>query len=391
MRTAQDDLAVDGETLMANLVRFGQVLRRAGIPVDAEQTRQFAAVFALVGVGRRADVRSAGRVVFVRRQEDRAIYDAAFDLFWRRSTALGGASSALPRIRQQEQQPLHDVNFGPEAPPTVGVSDTERTVRPVSASAEEQLRTADFADLTPAEARDALAMLDTLRPRLPMRSSRRRRVERAGHRLAARQMARRSLGTGGEALWWRWLGRTTRPRPLVLVCDISGSMQRYTRFLLRFAHAFARSGVPVETFCFGTSLTRITRDLRTRDADTALRRVAERVTDWSGGTRIGESLHTLNRKWVRRTIRSSAVVLIVSDGWERGDPARLAREMAALRRACHRLIWLDPLAGQAGFAPETAGLRAALPHVDAFLPCANVASLEDLARRIATLTSGRPG
>ena len=383
----REEGAADGALLVANIVAFGRRLRDAGVLVDAEQVRQFGGAIALVGAGRRSDVKAAGRVVFVRRAEDRAIYDALFDTFWRRSTVVGGASAALPRLRQTEAQPAYDVNFGPEAPPAVSVSDVERTVRPVSASAKEQLRTADFADLTPAETRDALAMIATLSSQLPRRSSRRRALARSGYRLAARAMTRRSLGTGGEPLWWRWLRRRTRPRSLVLVCDISGSMQRYTRFLLRFAHAFARSGVPVEAFVFGTSLTRITRDLRTRDADVALGRVAERVTDWSGGTRIGASLHTLNRRWVRRTVRSSAVVLLVSDGWERDDPQRLGREVAALRRSCHRLFWLDPLASQPGFSPETAGLKAALPFVDEYVPCGNLASLEALAERLAGLTS----
>ena len=255
----------------------------------------------------------------------------------------------------------------------------------MSASSLEHVRTADFADLTPAEARDALAMLAALSPRLPTRSSRRHRVARTGGRLALRLMTRRSLGAGGETLWWRRLERTRRPRSIALVCDVSGSMQRYTRFLLRFAHALARSGAPVETFVFGTSLTRITRELRVRDADAALEHVAEKVLDWSGGTRIGASLHTLNRQWVRRTIRSSTIVLLVSDGWERDSPDRLAVEMARLRRSCHRIIWLDPLASRPGFTPSTAGLRAALPHVDAFLPCASIASLEELADRLADL------
>jgi uncharacterized protein with von Willebrand factor type A (vWA) domain len=166
------------------------------------------------------------------------------------------------------------------------------------------------------------------------------------------------------------------------VCDISGSMERYSRFLLRFAHALQRSGAPVEVFVFGTRLTRITRELRARSPDAAIRQVADRVVDWSGGTRIGESLRTLNRRWVRRTIRSGALVLIVSDGWERGDPDLLAREMATLRRACHRLLWLDPLASRPGFEPTTVGLQAALPHVDALVPCATVASLQQLAGQL---------
>lgn len=367
--------------LAGNIVLFGRMLRRAGLSIDADQTRRFADVVALLGVDRRGDVKAAGRAVFVRRREERAVYDAAFDLFWRRSTTLGGTTDRLPRLRQQEG-PRADVSLGPDAPPGVDVTDVVDDTARLGASVREQLRTADFAELTPAEAREAAAMLAALRPRLPLRPSRRPRLARRGRRLAARLMLRTSLGTGGESLAWRFWQRGSRPRPVALVCDISGSMERYSRFLLRFAHALARSGAPVEVFVFGTRLTRITRELRLRDPDLALQRVASKVVDWSGGTRIGASLHELNRRWVRRSIRSSAVVIVVSDGWERDDPARLGREMATLSRSCHRLIWLDPLAGRPGFEPATQGLVAALPYVDEFIACANIASLEHLAERL---------
>jgi len=232
-------------------------------------------------------------------------------------------------------------------------------------------------------------MLALLRPRLPRRPSRRPRLARQGRRLALRAMVRRSLATGGEVVDWRWWARTTRPRPIALLCDISGSMEAYSRFLLRFAHTLTRAGARVETFVFGTRLTRITRELAHRNPDEAIRRVAAKVVDWNGGTRIGASVRELNRRWVRRTIRNSALVLIVSDGWERDDPAVLGREMATLRRSCHRIIWLDPLAGHDGFEPVTQGLRAALPFVNDFLPCGNVASLAELARRLMAHDQGR--
>ncbi len=370
-----------GDALIGNVVLFGRILRRAGLSVDSDQTRRFADVLALLGFDRRGDVKAAGRAVFVRGRDERAVYDVAFDLFWRPSTARGAVSSALPRLRQKERPPT-DVAFGPALPSEMDVTDVVDDTARVGASVHEALRTADFAELTPAEARDAAAMLAALRPRLPLRSSRRRRPGRRGNRLAARLMLRSSLGAGGEPVAWRWWHRRTRPRPIALVCDISGSMERYSRFLLRFGHALARSGAPVEVFVFGTRLTRITRELRVRDPDAALERVAGKVADWSGGTRIGASLHELNRRWVRRTIRSGAVVIIVSDGWERDDPAQLAREMATLRRSCRRLIWLDPLAGRPGFEPSTQGLVAALPYVDEFVACANLASLEHLAERL---------
>jgi uncharacterized protein with von Willebrand factor type A (vWA) domain len=336
----------------------------------------------LVGVDRRGDVRAAGRAVFVRRREDQPTYNRAFDLFWRRHGGPSALEGQLPRLREDTRR---ESPTDPAAPGTESGEEEVAAVRRGSAGAREELRTADFGTLTADEARDARAMIEAMRPRIPLRRARRSRLDRSGHRPAARVMLRRALATGGEALAWRWLRRTVRPRPIVLVCDISGSMERYSRFMLRFAHALQRSGAPLEVFVFGTRLTRITRQLRVRSPDAALRRVAEKVVDWSGGTRIGECLHELNRRWVRRTVRSGAVVLLVSDGWDRGDPALLAREMATLRRSCHRLLWIDPLAARPGFAPDTVGLRAALPHVDELVPAASVASLEELATRLGTL------
>jgi uncharacterized protein with von Willebrand factor type A (vWA) domain len=375
---------VSGAALAANLTLFGRLLRRAGLTVDAEQTRLLARVLTLISVGRRADVKASARTVFVRRAEDRGLFDAAFDLFWRRSTVEGRPSPALPRVRQaRHSEPLRDP--GAEPAGEESVADAVDLAGRQAPSSREVLRTMDFAELSAGERRDAEAMLDSLRMVLPLRPSRRQMAGRRGRRLATRAMLRRSLGSGGEAVDWRWLERRTRPRPLVLVCDISGSMAGYTRLLLRFAHALGRGGAPLEVFVFGTRLTRLTRELRGRDADAALRRATHKVADWSGGTRIGASLRELNLRWVRRTVRSGAVVLIASDGWERGDPELLARQMATLRRSCHRIVWLDPLASRPGFVPATLGLRAALPHVDEFVPCASVASLQALAAKLTRL------
>ncbi len=374
---------MDGEILLANVARFGRILRRAGMDVDSGQIATFARAPTLLGFDRRGDVRAAGRAIFVRRREDGPLYEAAFDLFWRRRVGPSDMSDRLPRLRQDErrEQPAEPADQEGDA----GDEELIAAVRAGAASLTEELRTADFGGLTADEARDAQAMIEALRPRIPMRRARRSRSARSGPRPAARAMLRHALSTGGEALRWRWLRRTERPRPIVLVCDISGSMERYSRFMLRFAHALQRSGAPLEVFVFGTRLTRITRQLRIRSPEAALRRVAEKVVDWSGGTRIGESLHELNRRWVRRTIRSGAIVLLVSDGWERGDPALLAREMGTLRRSCHRLLWIDPLAARPGFEPATVGLRAALPFVDELVPAASVASLEELAARLGKL------
>ncbi len=379
----------EGAALGRNAVWFGRLLHQAGLAADPACTRLFLRALLQLGLHRKADIKAAGRAIFVQRREERATYDTAFEIFWRRRGEGEGIGRGLPRLRQGERR-----ETGSQGPGGDPGGDTVELSRPATIrgpSDRESIRTADFAGLTADEARDAEAMLESLRPRLPRRPARRARVARQGHRPAARTMLRRALASGGEALEWHWLRRTTRPRPIVLVCDISGSMERYSRFLLRFGHALQRSGAPVEVFVFGTRLTRITRELRIRSPDAAIRRVADRVVDWSGGTRIGESLRTLNRRWVRRTIRSGAIVLIVSDGWERGDPDLLAREMATLRRACHRLLWLDPLSSRPGFEPATVGLRAALPHVDALVPCGSVASLEELADRMGRWADGQMG
>lgn len=374
----------DGGILTANVLEFARLLRGAGLGVDGTQTATFLRAMALLGFDRRSDVRAAGRAILIRRGDDRRLYDAAFDLFWRRRGPVSDLSGRLPSISQNRGQE-YPADPGDASGSTSAGGEVVPTVLPQASSDREILRRTDFALLTPAESRDAEAMLEALRPRLPMRRSRRPIAGPRGHRPAMRAMLRRSLSTGGEALRWRRLRRTVHPRPIVLVCDISGSMERYSRFMLRFAHALQRSGAPVEVFVFGTRLTRITRQLRVRSPDAALRLVADKVVDWSGGTRIGESLHELNRRWVRRTVRSGAVVLLVSDGWERGDPELLGREMAILRRSCHRLLWIDPLAARPGFEPATVGLRAALPHVDELVPAASVASLEELAARLRSL------
>ncbi len=374
-----DARAISGRLLAENVVTFGRLLRRVGLSPSTQEIELFIRALTALGLANRNDAKAAGRTIFTRRREERGLYEAAFDLYWRRSTIEGGISVRLPRIRQRPQR--GGLELG-EQVARADVRESVTPVRPDSASTREQLRNVDFAELTPSELRDADRMIEALRPRLPHRRGRRPEVSRSGSRPAARRMLRRALSTAGEQLEWRWLRRTKRPRPVVLVCDISGSMERYSRFLLRFAHALSRCGAPIEAFVFGTRLTRITRQLRSRDADVALARVAERVVDWSGGTQIGPSLKQLNRQWVRRTIRSGAVVLIVSDGWERGDPELLRRQTQLLRRSCHRLVWLTPLAQRPGFQPLTLGLQAAIPHVDALIPCGNVASLEALAKRL---------
>jgi uncharacterized protein with von Willebrand factor type A (vWA) domain len=201
-------------------------------------------------------------------------------------------------------------------------------------------------------------------------------------------MMRRNISTGGQFTDWVWRRTVKRPRKIVVICDISGSMERHSRLLLRFIQALsASSAVKTESFVFGTKLTRVTRLLRDRDRDRALSKVADAVNDWAGGTRIGESFREFNLRWARRTLRSSGIVIVVSDGWDRGDPALVATETARLRRNCHRLVWLNPLAGTPGYEPLAGGMRAAYPYIDDFLPAGTVASLERLGEILAGVRS----
>ena len=330
--------AIDGRRLLAEAVGFGRALRAAGLAVDLGAAIDFARALGLVDVGARWMVRDAGAAVFVRRRDEREVYDRVFDLFWRRR----GRKLARPRVDpaatpdadREEGEPgaSDETGEGAEATMTelarIGVQVLEdadegagvegETISPDAYSRSEVLRHRDFDRMTAAELRDAERFVDLLRPNLERRPTRRQELSPHGRRLAPRAMFRRNLATG-ELTEWVWRRRIREPRQLVVLCDISGSMERHSRLLLRFIQALARTnGVRTESFVFGTRLTRVTRLLRDRDRDRALDRVAEAVTDWAGGTRIGESFRDFNHKWARRTLRSSGIVIVISDGWDRG-------------------------------------------------------------------------
>jgi hypothetical protein len=245
------------------------------------------------------------------------------------------------------------------------------------------IRHKEFDRMTPGELRDAERLIDLLAPRLETRRTRRHELHRHGRTLAPRVMFRRNLGMGGDLVEWVWRRPTRRARPIVVLCDISGSMERQSRLLLRFVQALSRSPVRTEAFVFGTRLTRVTRLIRDRDRDRGLARVSEAVSDWAGGTRIGDSFHEFNQRWARRVLRTSGIAIVVSDGWDRGDTALVREETARLSRNCHRLIWLNPLAGADGYQPLAAGMAAAYPFIDDFVAAGTIASLERLGELLA--------
>ncbi len=260
----------------------------------------------------------------------------------------------------------------------------EETAIRIVASATEVLRSKSFADLSDEERARVTAMIRRLAVVVPVERTRRRRPAPKGDLFDVRRTLRRSLRTQGEPFDRAWRARGRRTRPLVLLLDVSGSMTSYSRALMQFAFAAMAAGRRVETFCFGTRLTRVTRTLRTRDPDRAMREIGERVADWEGGTRIGESIKSLLDEWSQRAALRGAVVVLCSDGLERGDPELLATQMARLRRLAHRVIWVNPLKGSPRYEPLARGMVAAMPSIDAFLSGHNLESLEELSRTLAS-------
>jgi uncharacterized protein with von Willebrand factor type A (vWA) domain len=399
------ELDVDGGRLLRQAVVFGRTLRAVGLDVDLGASIDFARALTLVDMGDREQVRAAGAAVFVRRRDEREPYAKAFDRFWRRRMVLPNDNPPLtmpdPDADEPEegepgdgtvegsdgQESLSRLDGIPRPGSDEGDEDEQAegfVIAPDAYSASEVLRHREFDRMTAAELRDAERLIDLLAPRLETRRTRRLELHHQGRRVAPRAMFRRNLANGGEILDWVWSRPTRRPRQIVVLCDISGSMERQSRLLLRFIQALAATNrVRTESFVFGTRLTRVTRLLRERDRDAALRQVAETVTDWAGGTRIGDSFREFNLKWARRVLRTSGIVIVVSDGWDRGDPALVATETARLQRNCHRLIWLNPLAGTEGYEPLAAGMRAAYPYLDDFVAAGTLASLERLGELLA--------
>jgi len=398
-----------GGALVAPVLRFAAVLRRLGLPVGTGQALAAVQALSAIDLTRRDDVYAALRAVLLDAHAHEGVFVAAFDRFWSGlqplfeayGAAIDGALAAASgngRLRpsgtsdegqRQTTEQLTVLLAGEadeEAGEDSGLDDADEA-RAVAYSAAEALRHKDFADLTPDELAEMRRLLSDLTFRPPRR--RLRRTERAPHGslLDLRRVARRNLRYGGEIVALPRRRRRERARPLVLICDVSGSMDRYTRLLLRFLHVAMQGLVGVETFVFGTRLTRITHQLRARDPDRALDEVAREVQDFAGGTRIGASLGAFNRHWARRSLGGGAIAVIISDGWDRGDPATLAAEMAHLHRSCHLLVWLNPLLGLDGYQPLTRGMSAALPHIDLFLPSHNLSSLESLALLLSRISA----
>ena len=371
-----------------NLLLFGRVLRRLGLDVNPGRMMDLVSALDHIEIGRKQDFYHAARTLLVHDREDIPLFDEAFAMFWRKPAESWDVEwQGLTRRRRRGPVLTHPPlqNAAPESGGST--SGQEMTVIEVTRtySDRELLRQKNFAEMSEEEADAVKHMMAHLLWNVSERRTRRRRPGK-GHLIDLRRTLRHSLRSGGEIVSWSFREPKWKPRPLVVIADISGSMERYTRLLLHFIYGMKSAlSQPVEAFVFSTRLTRITRPLQKRDLDLALKEVGLLVRDWAGGTRIGESLKAFNFDWGQRVLGRGAVVLIISDGWDRGDVHLLEREMARLKRNCHRLIWLNPLLGAPDYEPLTRGIQAALPHIHDFLPVHNLASLEDLAIRLANL------
>jgi uncharacterized protein len=383
----------DAPDLLPRLAAFARLLHDAGL--DAGPGRLATATRALGEIELRdqAAFRDSLRACFVSRKEEVPLFEAAFDIFWAppdprvRAGAIPGRTRTLPLAPDRARAWLEALGMNRAQAPREAEQDG---VPPHSSgySADELLRQKDFEDLTWSETEQVKRLLQQAPWRIAERRTRRLRAARSG-RVDLRRTARHSIRSSGELIRLLHRQPRLRRRPLVLLCDVSGSMERYSRLLLIFAHAIARRE-DVETFVFSTRLTRITRMLRRRDLDRALGEVGKSVHDFSGGTRIGQAVADFNRRWARRVLGHGAVVILVSDGWDRGDPEQLAVELSRLRRMSHRLIWLNPLLGSEGYEPVTRGMAAALPYTDDFLAAHNVRALDELGELLAGLDRRRP-
>jgi uncharacterized protein with von Willebrand factor type A (vWA) domain len=386
--------------LPENVMHFARLLRAAGLRVGSDRVIDCVRALEIAGAHqfplRRDDWYWTMSAVLLSRQEQRPIFDQAFRIFWRdpklaermMSLLLPHAHGRAPKPEQQQSQRLTDALFGQKEEEQK--SEKLELEARLTFSAREVLSRMDFDTMSAAELAEAKKMLAELRLPLPMIRTRRKRISRQGKAIDLRATLRESLREGGDIIPLVHAAPRTLHPPLVVLCDISGSMNPYSRMFLHFLHAITNDRDRVSVFVFGTRLTNITRQLRHRDVDVAMSKVADAIRDWSGGTRIGASLREFNFKWGRRVLAQNACVLLVSDGLDREAGEGLSEEMERLAKSCRQLVWLNPLLRYEKFEARPAGVRAMLPHVDLFLPVHNLKSLVDLARTLSAPIKEKP-
>ena len=379
-----------GEKLDQNIAHFVRVLRRAGLRIGSAATLQAVEACQTVDIGSRGEFYHALASCLVKQPEDRLLFDQAFHIFWRNPRLMEKMRDLLlPSLtRETEGDPDDDPTsrrieeaLNAARPPEAKEEDDDEAIEidmSMTTSTVERLQTTDFQMMSVAEMAEAERAIDSMVLALPTRSSRRFAAAPSHGRLSFKRTLRQMVRRGGLPLPVHEQ-RLRKPRPIVVICDISGSMERYSRMLLRFVHALTQRRGNVHSFLFGTRLSNVTRQMKDRDADAALRAISTYVEDWSGGTRISSALQNFNRDWSRRVLGQGALVLLITDGLDRDEGGDLAFEIDRLHRSCSRLIWLNPLLRFDGFEPRSAGVQTMLPHVDAFLPIHSLDSIRKLS------------
>lgn len=396
-RQVQDGIIVpppvlgDGR-LADNILHFARVLRRAGLKPGPGAVMDAIAAVDAIGIGSRIEFHAALSAIFVKRHEDQPVFDEAFSIFWRSRDLVGKMIALMSPVAAigERQKPktggarVSDALFAEKSrqPQPRDEPDVEIDAR-LTVSGQEVFRRLDFGQMTAAELAEARRAIDRLVMPDDAVRTRRFHPSNRGQIFDARATMRQSMRSGGDLMLPRFRMHRERPPPLVVLADISGSMSQYTRIFLHFLHVLTEKRRRVHTFLFGTRLTNVTRQLRHRDPDEAIAQCSEAVADWSGGTRIGETLRLFNRQWGRRVLGQGAIVLLITDGLERDDVELLATETDRLHRSCRRLVWLNPLLRFAGFEARARGVRAMLPHVDELRSVHNLNALGDLVASLS--------
>jgi uncharacterized protein with von Willebrand factor type A (vWA) domain len=375
------------DAFVENMLTLVNLLRRAGLSISTDQMSDFFYALTLVNIEERNQVYHAARCLLVSRYEHLRLFEALFNAFWRVQGETPHSSGQIaPRAprHDQEHQPVlitYMASKARPADPELDVADRSATYSDV-----EVLQRKDFSQMTPEELEAVKQLIQDMRWQACFRRTRRKVADDKGEAIHMRRVMASAARHSGVPLMLAWQSRKIKQRPIVLIADISGSMEKYSRLALQFFYSMMQCLTNVECFVFGTRLTRVTTQLKYKNIDRAVSQAAHEVVDWSGGTRIGESLSTFNKQWGRRVLHRGAIVIIVSDGWERGDVDNLRMQMRYLQLRCHRLVWLNPLMGKRDYQPVVEGMAAVLPYIDDFLPVHNFQSLSSLAAHLAALS-----
>jgi uncharacterized protein with von Willebrand factor type A (vWA) domain len=408
-----------GKRLLYRLTEFGRILWEVGIDVGPGKMLDLVETLNYIDITNKEDFHNTLKCSLLAKHEQEMIFDQMFLYYWYMRDRQE-KKAETPGVTKREDKPLRlppserkrlaehmnaAVEQRKEIKPEMRETERKRSIaeredaekedddtnpQGTAYSAIEMLRKKDFESFSWEEVQEAKKLMAEMRWRLGLRKTHRKAPAKHGSLPDMRRIVRRNLKYGAELLELTWRETRQKPRPLVIICDISGSMSLYSRLFLHFIHTISNGLLNVETFVFGTRLTCITRQLKRRDVDEAVQDVSKSVQDWSGGTRIGDALHSFNRYWARRVLGRGAVILIISDGWDRGDAGTLEIEMDRLQHSCHRLIWLNPLLGSPDYRPLTIGMKTSLPYIDNFLPVHNLDSLISLGNLLSTIDASRP-